>query len=183
MMLLLKKYVNTVLLIITVPLTLFLLLLPRAAFTVSFCAYYFVQAHRETWLCCASSTPEAAFLQLQELSKHNITKTGSVSAALLSTPSSNLRLSTSSPRPPALRINLNIDCAPIASHTHTHLSHSPTSRLLSTSLSLGIPFPHSTEYVRDFNLLQLYLLVSHCTDSRIPLLFIIADKARAKGNT
>ncbi len=36
-----------------VPLTLFLLLLPRATFTVSFCAFYFVQAHRETLLCCA----------------------------------------------------------------------------------------------------------------------------------
>jgi hypothetical protein len=41
----------------------------------------------------------------------------------------------------ALRINLNIDGAPIASRAHTHPSHSQTSRLLFTSLSLGIPFP------------------------------------------
>ena len=44
----------------------------------------------------------------------------------------------------ALRINLNIDDAPISSRTHTHPSHSQTSRLLSTSLSLGTPFPRST---------------------------------------
>ena len=40
----------------------------------------------------------------------------------------------------ALRISLNIDNAPIDSDTHTHPSHSQTSRLISTSLSLGIPF-------------------------------------------
>ena len=44
----------------------------------------------------------------------------------------------------ALRINLIIDDAPVASHTHTHPSHSQTSRLLSTSLSLGIQFPRTT---------------------------------------
>ena len=44
----------------------------------------FLQTHRET----------DAFLQLQELSKRNITRTSSVSAALISTPSSNLRLAT-----------------------------------------------------------------------------------------
>ena len=37
----------------------------------------------------------------------------------------------------ALRINLNIDGAPITSRTHTHPSHSQTSRLLTLSLSLG----------------------------------------------
>jgi hypothetical protein len=40
-------------------------------------------------------------------------------------------------------INLNIDDAPIVSHIHTHPSHSQTSSLLSPSLCLGIPFPHS----------------------------------------
>jgi len=38
----------------------------------------------------------------------------------------------------ALRINLNTDGAPTASYTHTHPSHSQSSRLLSPSLSLGI---------------------------------------------
>jgi hypothetical protein len=39
----------------------------------------------------------------------------------------------------ALRINLDLDGAPITSRTHTHPSHSPTSRLLTSSLSLGVP--------------------------------------------
>jgi hypothetical protein len=44
----------------------------------------------------------------------------------------------------ALRINLNIDGAPISSRAHTHPSHSQTSRLLSTALSVGTTFPSST---------------------------------------
>jgi hypothetical protein len=52
---------------------------------------------------------ETASLQLQEFRTRNTTRTTSVSAALLSAPSSNLRSVTSSPRPPALRINFNID--------------------------------------------------------------------------
>jgi hypothetical protein len=40
----------------------------------------------------------------------------------------------------AVRMNLNNDgpSVPTVSHTHTHPSHSQTSRLLSTSLSLGM---------------------------------------------
>ncbi len=44
-----------------------------------------------------------------------------------------------------LRINLNIDGAPITSRTHTHPSHSETSRLLTSSLSLGVPVPRTTQ--------------------------------------
>ena len=44
-----------------------------------------------------------------------------------------------------LRINLNIDGTPITSRTHTHPSHSQTSRLLTSSLSLGVPVPRSTQ--------------------------------------
>jgi hypothetical protein len=39
----------------------------------------------------------------------------------------------------AFRINLNIDGTPIASKSHIHPSHSQTSRLLTSSLSLGVP--------------------------------------------
>jgi hypothetical protein len=46
----------------------------------------------------------------------------------------------------ALRININLDGAPIASKSHTHPSHSQTSRLLTSSLSLGVPVP--TQCVR-----------------------------------
>ena len=45
----------------------------------------------------------------------------------------------------ALRVNLNLDGAPITSRTHTHPSHSQTSRLLTSSLSLGVPVPRATQ--------------------------------------
>ena len=48
----------------------------------------------------------------------------------------------------ALRINLNIDGAPLASRSHTHPSHSQTSRLLTSSLSLGVPVPRATQCMR-----------------------------------
>jgi hypothetical protein len=48
----------------------------------------------------------------------------------------------------ALRVNLNIDGAPRASRSHTHPSHSQTSRLLTSSLSLGVPVPHATQCMR-----------------------------------
>ena len=48
----------------------------------------------------------------------------------------------------ALRIVLNLDGAPIASKSHTHPSHSQTSRLLTSSLSLGVPVPRPTQCVR-----------------------------------
>jgi hypothetical protein len=44
----------------------------------------------------------------------------------------------------ALRITLNLDGVPIISKSHTHPSHSETSRLLTSSLSLGIPVPRAT---------------------------------------
>ena len=48
-----------------------------------------------------------------------------------------------------LRINLNLDGTPIASKSHTHPSHSQTSRLLTSSLSLGVPVPRPTQCLRD----------------------------------
>ena len=49
----------------------------------------------------------------------------------------------------ALRIILNIDGAPVTSRSHTHPSHSQTSRLLTSSLSLGVPDPRTTQCIRD----------------------------------
>jgi hypothetical protein len=43
-----------------------------------------------------------------------------------------------------LRIILNIDCAPVVSRSHTHPSHSQTFRLLTSSVSLGLPVPRAT---------------------------------------
>jgi hypothetical protein len=45
----------------------------------------------------------------------------------------------------ALRITLNLDGSPIISKSHTHVLHSQTSRLLNSSLSLGIPVPRVTQ--------------------------------------
>jgi hypothetical protein len=45
----------------------------------------------------------------------------------------------------ALRVNLNVDGVPIISKTHTHPSHSQTSRLLISSSSLGVPVPRATQ--------------------------------------
>jgi hypothetical protein len=47
----------------------------------------------------------------------------------------------------AVRIVLNLDGAPIASKSHTHPSHSQTSRLLTSSLSLDLPVPRPTQCV------------------------------------
>jgi hypothetical protein len=47
-----------------------------------------------------------------------------------------------------LRINLNLDGTPITSKSHTHPSHSQTSRLLTSSLSLGVPVPRPTQCMR-----------------------------------
>ena len=43
---------------------------------------------------------------------------------------------------------LNLDGATITSKSHTHLSHSQTSRLLTSTLSLGVPVPRSTQCIR-----------------------------------
>jgi hypothetical protein len=48
----------------------------------------------------------------------------------------------------ALRINLNTDGTPIVSKSHTHPSHSQTSRLLTSSFSLGVPVPRPTQCLR-----------------------------------
>jgi hypothetical protein len=47
-----------------------------------------------------------------------------------------------------LRINLNLDGSPITSKSHTHPSHSQTSRLLTSPLSLGVPVSRPTQCVR-----------------------------------
>ena len=48
----------------------------------------------------------------------------------------------------AMRVNLNVDGAPITSRSHTHPSHSQASRLLTSSLSLGVPVPRTMQCMR-----------------------------------
>jgi hypothetical protein len=45
----------------------------------------------------------------------------------------------------SLRITLNLDGTPITSKSHTHPSHSETSRVLTSSPSLGVPVSRSTQ--------------------------------------
>jgi hypothetical protein len=58
------------------------------------------------------------------------------------------KVGLSLPKAAALRININLDGAPIASKSHTHPSHSQTSRLLTSSLSLGVHVPRPAQCVR-----------------------------------
>jgi hypothetical protein len=89
-----------------------------------------------------------AFLQLQEFSLRNLTVEDS---STFGTRRSlhNLKQKLVSTKTASVRVNLNIDGAPITSRTHTHPSHSQTSRLLTSSLSLGVPVPRPTECMRD----------------------------------
>ena len=86
-----------------------------------------------------------AFLQLQEfqLAQQDRGQFHYLRAAFLQQLKSRVGLVLT--KAAALRINLNIDGAPITSRTHTHPSHSQTSRLLTSSLSLGVPVPRSTQ--------------------------------------
>ena len=99
----------------------------------------FLQAHRETdrfftasGVQPAQSTSEGLF------AFRHVTFLTQLRAKVGST----LAKSTS------LRVNLNIDDTPITSRTHAHPSHSQTSRLLTSSLSLGIPVPRATQCMR-----------------------------------
>jgi hypothetical protein len=47
-----------------------------------------------------------------------------------------------------LRINLNTVGSPITSKSQNHPSHSETSRLLTSSLSIGVPVPRPTQCLR-----------------------------------
>ncbi len=98
----------------------------------------FLQAHRETdrffaasGVRLAQSTSGQFHFRHTAFSQHPTGKVGLILA-----------------KAAALRINLNLDGVPIASKSHTHPSHSQTSRLLTSSLSLGVPAPRPTQCVR-----------------------------------
>ena len=97
----------------------------------------FLQAHRETDRFFAASGVQSA----QSTSVYRFRR-----AAFLSGLKSKVGLALA--KAAALRVVLNLDGAPIASKSHTHPSHSQTSRLLTSSLSLGLPVPRPTQCVR-----------------------------------
>ncbi len=90
-----------------------------------------------------------AFLQLQEFSQRNLIVGISTSAARAFSSMLKSKCGNILAKAAALRINLNLDGAPITSKSHTHPSHSQTSRLLTSSLSLGVPVPRPTQCVWD----------------------------------
>jgi hypothetical protein len=138
----LTKYEHTAQNIIIAPLTLsplcLLLLVRLGVYTVNLCAFYFYKLIGKL----------TAFLQLQEFSLRNLPVDSSTSAARRS-PHSQIKFKVGNilAKAAALRIVLNIG-APIASKPHTHPSHSQTSRLLTSSLSLGVPVPRATQCMR-----------------------------------
>ncbi len=98
----------------------------------------FLQAHRETDRFFAASGVQLA--QTQRGMFHY--RRAAFSAQLKS------KVGLALAKVAALRITRNLDGSPIISKSHTHPSHSQTSRLLTSSLSLGIPVPRATQCMR-----------------------------------
>ena len=94
----------------------------------------FLQAHRETDRFFAASGVQSA----QSTSVFHFRR-----AAFLQQLKSKVVLTLA--KTTDLRITLNLDGSPIISKSHTHPSHSQTSRLLTSSLSLGVPVPRVTQ--------------------------------------
>jgi len=96
----------------------------------------FLQAHRETDRFFAASGVQLAQTHPggQFTFRH---------AAFLTPLQSKVGLALS--KAAVLRININLDGTPIASKSHTHPSDSESSRLLTSSLSLGVPVPRPTQ--------------------------------------
>ena len=69
----------------------------------------------------------------------------------------------------ALHSNLNIDGTPITSRSHTHPSHTQNSHPSTSSLSLGVTGPRSTQCIRDTQIHQFYLFIFHYTDTHLYL--------------
>jgi hypothetical protein len=99
----------------------------------------FLQAHRETDRFFAAS----GVLSAQSDCGFYHLRRAAVSAQLKS------KVGLVLAKAAALRITLNLDGSPIISRTHTHPSHLQTSRLLTSSLSLGVPVPRGTQCMRD----------------------------------
>jgi hypothetical protein len=138
------KYDNTSLTIIIVPLTLsplcLLFLVRLGVYIVNFVRLLFLQAHRETDRFFAAS----GFQLAQSTSGQFHYRRSSFSSQIKS------KVGNILAKAAALCITLNIDGAPIASSSHTHPSHSQPSRLLTSSLSLGVPVPRATQCTTRF---------------------------------
>ena len=103
-----------------------------------FIRFLFLQAHRETDRFFAASG-----VMSSQLDRGFFHYRRAAFSSMLKSRVGNILAKAS-----ALRINLHIDGSPIASKSHTHPSHSQTSRLLTSSLSLGVPVPRPTQCLR-----------------------------------
>jgi hypothetical protein len=95
----------------------------------------FLQAHRETDRFFASSGVQFAHSNSGLFHYHRVTFSSQLKSKI-----DNIHVKTVT-----IRIILNIDGVPVMSRSHTHPSHSQTSRLLTSSLSLGVPVPRTTQ--------------------------------------
>ena len=98
----------------------------------------FLQAHRETDRFFATSGVQFTQQDRKDFHYHRAVFSNQLKAKTVSI------LSKTS----ALRLILNIDGSPIISQSHTHPSHSQDSRLLTSSLSLGVPVPRAILCIR-----------------------------------
>ena len=98
----------------------------------------FLQDHRETDRFFAASGVQLAQTQRGMFHFRRATFSSSLKAKVGSTLAKDA----------ALRVNLSLDGAPITSRIHTHPSHSRTSRLLTSSLFLGVPVSRATQCIR-----------------------------------
>ena len=94
----------------------------------------FLQAHRETDRFFAASG-----VQLAQSDRGQFHYRHTVFSSQLKSKVGNILAKAA-----ALRITFNIDGSPIASKSLTHPSQSQTSRLSTSSLSLGVPVPRAT---------------------------------------
>ena len=95
----------------------------------------FLQAHRETDRFFAASG-----VQLAQSTSGVFHYRRTAFSSLLKTRVGNILVKAA-----ALRITVNLDGVTITSKTHTHPSHSQSSRLLTSSLSLGVPVTRGTQ--------------------------------------
>ena len=107
-------------------------------FHSEFIRLLFLQGHRETDRFFAASG-----VQLAQSTRGFFHYHRTVFSSILKSRVGNILDKTT-----ALRVTVNLDGSPITSKSHTHLTYSQSSRLLTSSLSLGVPVPRSTQCMR-----------------------------------
>jgi hypothetical protein len=106
-----------------------------------FVCLLFLQDHRETDLFFAASGVQLAHSTSGQFHYRRAAFSSQIKS--LESKIVNILTKTS-----VLHITLNIDGVPVPSRSHTHPSHSQTSRLLTSSLCLGVPVPLTTQCMR-----------------------------------